>query len=210
MRNTVILLLSLTVMVIMSNASKIITYDGECDYDCSGWPYKQCKVTLTYKNGAWKRAGCTSPYYSRSSYRMQSNYPSCTRLSQTVGSECDRCDDVCSQRDGLDKNDYTETGPKYPVAYDPPTPQLHLLIPRTVLRSKKDVFVVLITENALDGPDPTPWKRAKFTSCEYSDGHLQCDFTNACSEIGYSMVCCEDGGDCKGYTGPHPSDKWCS
>ena len=122
MRNTVILLLSLTVMVIMSNASKIITYDGECDYDCSGWPYKQCKVTLTYKNGAWKRAGCTSPYYSRSSYRMQSNYPSCTRLSQTVGSECDRCDDVCSQRDGLDKNDYTETGPKYPVAYDPPTP----------------------------------------------------------------------------------------
>ena len=89
-------------------------------------------------------------------------------------------------------------------------PLLHLLIPRTVLRSKKDVFVVLITENALDGPDPTPWKRAKFTSCEYSDGHLQCDFTNDCSEIGYSMVCCEDGGDCKGYTGPHPSDKWCS
>merc|ERR1719367_1604522 len=35
-------------------------------------------------------------------------------------------------------------------------PLLHLLIPRTVLRSREDAFVVLITENALDIQVQTP------------------------------------------------------
>ena len=54
------------------------------------------------------------------------------------------------------------------------------------------------------GPDPTPWKRVKFTSCEYSNGHLQCDFSDNCSKIGIRMICCEDDGKCSGYNGPHP------
>ena len=125
MRNTVILLLSLTVMVI--NGGNIVRHVPEtvpelpppliavavpapgCDYDCSGWPYKQCKVTKTFKYGGFKSATCISPYYSKSSYRMYSNYPECA----TVPSGCDRCDEVCSSWDHHDKYDYTETGPQY-------------------------------------------------------------------------------------------------
>ena len=164
MRNTVILLLSLTVMVIMSqeddnrnkaveaagtavvgagllggllfgakaigdaikghnarsNEENIVRHissgpapstndykEGECDYDCSGWPYQECKVTKTFRYGGFKSATCISPYSSRSSYRMYSNYPECAPTPYG----CDRCDDVCSSWDYHDKNDYTETGP---------------------------------------------------------------------------------------------------
>ena len=148
MRNTVILLLSLTVTVIMSNeddnrntgllegilrgakaigdaikghnarsnGENIVRHissgpapsnEGECDYDCSGWPYQQCRVSKTFKYGGWKSATCISPYYSSSSYRMPSNYPECA----SVPSGCQRCDDVCTGRDNVAY--YTETGPKY-------------------------------------------------------------------------------------------------
>ena len=83
-------------------------YEGECDYDCNGWPYQECKVTKTFKYGGWKSATCISPYSSRSSYRMFSNYPECA----TIPSECERCDDVCSNRDFVrSRFNYTETGP---------------------------------------------------------------------------------------------------
>ena len=59
------------------------------------------------------------------------------------------------------------------------------------------------------GPDPTPWQRAKFTSCEYSDGHLRCDFSDDCSEINSRMICCEEYGECSGYDGPNPRDNLC-
>ena len=91
-------------------------HDGKCDYDCSGWPYQECKVTQTFKYGGFKSATCISPYSSRSSYRMFSNYPECA----TIPSECERCDDVCSKRDGVRNSalavHYTETGPGYAVA----------------------------------------------------------------------------------------------
>ena len=66
--------------------------------------------------------------------------------------------------------------------------------------------------SAYTGPDPTPWQRAKFTTCNYSDGHLRCDFTNECSRmpgLHGRMVCCEDGGDCSAYEGPNPDDLNC-
>lgn len=94
-------------------------YDGECDYDCTGWPYQQCKVTKTFKYGGFKSATCINPYESRSSYRMFSNYPECAN----VPSECERCDDVCSRRDSLDyRYDYTTSGPAYGSALPVPTP----------------------------------------------------------------------------------------
>ena len=60
------------------------------------------------------------------------------------------------------------------------------------------------------GPDPTPWIRAKFTSCEYSDGYLNCKFTSDCSQISYRMVCCDDDGKCSGYNGQNPGDHLCT
>ena len=59
------------------------------------------------------------------------------------------------------------------------------------------------------GPDPTPWQRAKFTSCEYSDGHLRCDFSDDCSEINSRMICCEEYGECSGYNGDNPRSHLC-
>ena len=91
-------------------------YDGECDYDCTGWPYQQCMVTKKFKYGGFKRATCINPYMSRSSYQMFSNYPECAN----VPSECRRCDEVCSNRDGLHKDDYTTSGaaPHVPIRID--------------------------------------------------------------------------------------------
>ena len=147
--------------------------EGECDYSCSGWPYQECKVTKTFKYGGWKSATCISPYSSRSSYRMYSNYPECAN----VPSECERCDDVCSTRDGLNKYDYTEIGPQYPAPtinddgygedwYSPPVETYPLPTPPYSL------------------PSPNP---------------------EDCSEIKGRRVCCSDYGECSGYTGPDPT-----
>jgi len=269
MRNTVILLLSLTVMVIMSqeddnrnkaveaagtavvgagllegllfgakaigdaikghnarsNEENIVRHissgpapsnDGECDYDCSGWPYQECKVTKTFKYGGWKSATCISPYSSRSSYRMYSNYPECAN----IPSECERCDDVCSKRHGnRDKYDYTETGGMVaaPVNVEPyplPTPPYSLPSPNPEDCSEIKGRRICCSDygecSGYTGPDPTPWQRTKFTTCKYYDGHLKCDFTNDCSEMTNGrMVCCEDGGDCSAYVGPDPRDPLC-
>ena len=53
--------------------------------------------------------------------------------------------------------------------------------------------------------DPTPWFRIR----EYSDGHLQCDFSDNCSKISGRMVCCEDDGKCSDYNGPDPRSTEC-
>jgi len=242
------------------SSGQVAQYEEECDYDCSGWPYKECKVTKTFKYGGFKSATCISPYSSRSSYRMYSNYPECA----TIPSECERCDDVCSQRDyGLNKYDYTEIGPQYPVpeaptpVYEPPAPTPvyepeaptpvyvpgaseprvcddygFCLPPLRVMTAEEQAIMESWGLNPTEdcsgikgrrvccsddgecsrytGPDPTPWQRAKFTSCEYSDGHLQCDFSNDCSEMPNGrMVCCDDGGDCSAYVGPDPRDPLC-
>jgi len=199
-------------------------YEGECDYDCNGWPYQECKVTKKFKYGGWKSATCISPYSSRSSYRMYSNYPECARLSTVYKSECDRCDDVCSARDGHDKYDYTETGPQYPEYPVPitgyqypaplPTPPHSPPSPNPEDCSEIKGRRVCCSDygecSGYTGPDPTPWQREQFTSCEYSDGHLHCDFSNDCSKMNNGrMVCCEDGGDCSAYEGPNPRDPLC-
>ena len=209
-----IILLSLTVAVIMSNplsppAAPIRTPE-ECDYDCDGWPYRQCKVSKTFKkDGVFRSAECISPYYRKASYRMLVNYPECA----TVPSGCDRCDDVCSKRDGHDKYDYTETGPKYPTSISPPPPQSPPSPNPEDCSEIKGRRVCCLNYgecSGYTGPDPTPWQRAKFTSCKYSDGYLQCDFTNDCSKMNNGrMVCCEDGGDCSAYNGPDPRDSLC-
>ena len=177
-------------------------YDGECDYDCTGWPYQQCKVTKTFQYGGFKSATCINPYESRSSYQMFINYPECAN----IPSECKRCDDVCSNRDGLDKYDYTASGPVYGTALPAPAPEAEDC---SEIKGRRVCCSDYGECSGYTGPDPTPWERAKFTSCEYSGGHLQCDFTNDCSEIRNSMVCCNDDGDCSGYTGPDPKDSLC-
>ena len=92
--------------------------DGECDYNCDGWPYQQCEVTKTFKYGEFRRATCINPYASRSSYQMFSNYPECAN----IPSGCQRCDDVCSSRDGV--YDYSRSGPQY-YEYSDPDPIDH-------------------------------------------------------------------------------------
>ena len=70
---------------------------GKCSYNCDGWPYQQC--------GMQSRRGfatCINPFTSKSSSQIFSNYPKC----HNVPSGCQRCDDVCSSRDGKDKLDY--------------------------------------------------------------------------------------------------------
>jgi len=181
-------------------------YDGECDYDCTGWPYQQCKVTKTFKYGGFKSATCINPYESRSSYQMFSNYPECAN----VPSECERCDNICSSRDGLDSRyDYTTSGPAYGTALPAPAPA-----PEAEDCSEINGRRVCCSDygecSGYTGPDPTPWNRPReFTSCKYSDGHLRCEFSHICSKIGGQMSCCYDD-YCEGYTGPHPYDKLCS
>jgi len=52
-------------------------------------------------------ATCISPFSSRGSSQIYSNYPECAN----VPSGCERCDDICSKRDGKqDKLDYRSGG----------------------------------------------------------------------------------------------------
>merc|ERR1711971_1443347 len=70
----------------------------DCSYDCDGWPYKQCEMSTR-----WGSASCINPFARRGSTTIYSNYPKCAN----VPSGCERCDDVCSKRDGKqDKLDY--------------------------------------------------------------------------------------------------------
>merc|ERR1719384_887662 len=59
-----------------------------CSYDCDGWPYSQCEMS-----GRRGSATCINPFPSRGSNQKYSN---CAN----VPSGCERCDDVCSKRDG--------------------------------------------------------------------------------------------------------------
>lgn len=69
-----------------------------CSYSCDGWPYEQCEM-----EGQFRKATCVNPFMNRSSSVIFSNYPECA----TVPSGCQRCDDVCSTRDGKrNKLDY--------------------------------------------------------------------------------------------------------
>ena len=183
--------------------------DGECDYDCTGWPYQQCKVTKKFKYGGSAFATCISPYVSRSSYQMFSNYPTC----ENIPSECKRCDDVCSSRDdGLDyRYDYTTTGPVYGTSLPGPAPPLPA--PTCSEDNGRRMCCSFYGDyedcSAYTGPDPTPWKRPReFTSCQYSDGYLGCEFIHECSKRDGQMFCRYDD-YFKAYTGPDPHDRLC-
>ena len=77
----------------MKETSELFVPLGECEYDCDGWPYSQCRMTFSsrFRSGS---ATCIAPY--SSSGQKYSNYPDCA----TVPESCDRCDDVCARRDG--------------------------------------------------------------------------------------------------------------
>ena len=67
---------------------------GDCSYDCSGWPYATCQMSIKSQFGS-ASATCINPY-SRGSNMKFSNYPECAQ----VPDGCERCDDVCAKRDG--------------------------------------------------------------------------------------------------------------
>merc|ERR1712170_330464 len=68
----------------------------------------------------FRSATCINPYTSKSSSLIYSNYPECAN----VPSGCQRCDDVCSSRDGnKDKLDYRVDRPisnQQPHRFTPP------------------------------------------------------------------------------------------
>ncbi len=91
-----------------------ISNDGKCSYNCDGWPYEQCRVSSGFAS-----ATCINPFTSRSSSQIFSNYPECAN----IPSGCQRCDDVCSSRDGnKDKLDYTVNRPRRNPSSVNPTP----------------------------------------------------------------------------------------
>ena len=86
----------------------------KCSYNCDGWPYEQCRMS---SGGA--SATCINPFSSRSSSQIYSNYPTCA----DVPSGCQRCDDVCSSRDGnKDKLDYRANSPRRNPSRSKPAP----------------------------------------------------------------------------------------
>merc|ERR1712141_242851 len=68
--------------------------EGDCNYDCSGWPYAQCQMSIESQFRSTS-ATCINPF-PRGSSTKYSNYPECA----TVPDGCERCDDVCARRDG--------------------------------------------------------------------------------------------------------------
>ena len=68
--------------------------EGDCNYDCSGWPYAQCQMSIESQFRS-ASATCINPF-PRGSSTKYSNYPECA----TVPDGCERCDDVCARRDG--------------------------------------------------------------------------------------------------------------
>jgi len=88
---------------------------GTCSYNCDGWPYEQCRMKSRFSS-----ATCINPFTSRSSSQIFSNYPECAN----VPSGCQRCDDVCSSRDGKNKLDYRvnrQRGQRSPPAQHRPS-----------------------------------------------------------------------------------------
>ena len=70
----------------------------ECSYNCDGWPYEQCAMSSRFRS-----ATCINPYTDTRNSQIFSNYPKCAN----VPSGYERCDDVCSRRDGnKNKLDY--------------------------------------------------------------------------------------------------------
>merc|ERR1711936_1246425 len=67
---------------------------GHCNYDCSGWPYAQCRMFIESQFGS-ASATCINPF-PRGGSTKYSNYPECSQ----VPDGCERCDDVCAYRDG--------------------------------------------------------------------------------------------------------------
>ena len=55
--------------------------EGVCSMQCNDWPYSQCKVQLTRRDGSWQAASCLHPYMERPGpatgwmARKFSNYP---------------------------------------------------------------------------------------------------------------------------------------
>jgi len=75
----------------------------QCSYNCDGWPYEQCGMSSRLSS-----ATCINPYTDTQGSQIFSNYPECAN----VPSGCERCDDVCSRRDGnKDKLDYRSDHP---------------------------------------------------------------------------------------------------
>merc|ERR1711936_922350 len=70
------------------------TLEGDCNYDCSGWPYAQCQMSIESQFRS-ASATCINPF-PRGRSTKYSNYPECA----TVPDGCERCDDVCARRDG--------------------------------------------------------------------------------------------------------------
>ena len=70
----------------------------QCSYNCDGWPYEQCGMSSRFSS-----ATCINPFTDTLNSQIFSNYPKCANV--PLG--CQRCDDVCSRRDGnKDKLDY--------------------------------------------------------------------------------------------------------
>ena len=87
---------------------------GTCSYNCDGWPYEQCKMASRFAS-----ATCINPLTSKSSSQIYSNYPECAN----IPSGCQRCDDVCSSRDGKkDKLDYKKNSPSSGSQQTPQSP----------------------------------------------------------------------------------------
>merc|ERR1711874_595628 len=59
--------------------------NGDCNYDCSGWPYAQCKMSIKSQFRS-ASATCINPF-PRGSSTKYSNYPECA----TVPDGCERC-----------------------------------------------------------------------------------------------------------------------
>ena len=104
------------VIIFLSLVSISLSSGGTCSYNCDGWPYEQCKMETRFGS-----ATCVNPF-SRSG-QIYSNYPECAN----VPSGCQRCDDVCSSRDGnKDKLDY-RVRPR--AQRSPPVPQVLVYSP---------------------------------------------------------------------------------
>jgi len=115
-----LIILPALVAVSLSQPRSVSVRQEQCSYNCNGWPYEQCEM-----EGQFRKATCVTPYASRSSSVIISNYPECA----TVPSGCQRCDDVCSARDGKrNKLDYISQSsePRRPKVVQPSSPTVLL------------------------------------------------------------------------------------
>ena len=85
-----------------------------CNYDCSGWPYAKCTMSIEYQFGA-ASAECIAPYHHEKRHIKFSNYPEC----KPPPYGCERCDDVCARRDGK-RSRFDYGSPCQPPTCPPP------------------------------------------------------------------------------------------